>query len=109
MTWPTTSRHVRGYGAEWDRTRARILKRDSYLCQCDECKAHHRITEANEVHHIVSKAKAKARNWTDKQIDDDSNLTSLNGECHKRITHAEQGHELKPKRIIGLDGFPVGS
>lgn len=41
---PGVSRHQRGYGASWDKTRLRILKRDRGLCQ--ECLRRGAITEA---------------------------------------------------------------
>jgi 5-methylcytosine-specific restriction protein A len=112
VPWPTTSRQSRGYGSDWDKRRLRILERDGYLCQCAECKTHERTTgtpglEASEVHHLVSKAIARIRGWTDEQIDDDSNLSSRNTECHKRETITANGGTPKPKRIIGLDGFPI--
>lgn len=98
--WSTESRHKRGYGSAWTKIRKRILKRDNGLCQCNECQGGKvRITPANEVHHIISKAKGGT--------DDDSNLQAINNECHKRETAADQGKLLKPKATIGLDGWPV--
>lgn len=49
------SRHERGYGTDWDRLRVLILKRDHYLCQCDECKRTGRVLPAAEVDHIIPK------------------------------------------------------
>lgn len=98
--WSTESRHKRGYGSAWTKIRKRILKRDNGLCQCNDCQGGRvRITPANEVHHIISKAKGGT--------DDDSNLQAINNECHKRETAADQGKQLKPKAAIGLDGWPV--
>ena|SRR3989304_2858843 len=97
--WPTTSRHLRGYGNNWDKLRVQILKRDCGLCQCNECKANKLVTNATEVHHI----KAKADGGTDHP----DNLQAINTECHKRITAAEQGRTLKPKQVIGADGYPI--
>ena len=100
MTWSTLSRHERGYGKEWTRTRLRILKRDNGLCQCSECAGGQlRITVATEVHHI----KPKARGGTD----DMDNLQAINRECHQRETAAEQGRTLKAKVAIADDGWPV--
>jgi 5-methylcytosine-specific restriction protein A len=105
--WHTSSAHSRGYDAEWRKVRKIVLQRDNGLCQCDECQGgKKRLTAANEVHHIVSKARAKAMGWTRRQMDDMDNLQSVNSECHKRITAAEQGRTIKPKVEIGLDGFP---
>jgi 5-methylcytosine-specific restriction protein A len=107
MSWPTTSRHERGYDKHWDKQRLRILERDKYLCQCDRCKAEKRITPANEVNHIIPKTKAEAMGWTRAQMDDPSNLQAVNKECHRRITKEQQGHTYNPPRKIGLDGFPI--
>jgi 5-methylcytosine-specific restriction endonuclease McrA len=109
MTWSQISRHLRGYGAAWDRKRKRILERDRYLCQCDECKRDQRVTPAREVNHIVSKADGKARGWTDEQIDDDSNLQAINHDCHERVTKEQKGHKHHALRVIGADGFPIES
>jgi 5-methylcytosine-specific restriction enzyme A len=57
-----------------------VLRRDGYVCQCDECRRFKRVTEANEVDHIVPIARGGT--------DDMSNLRAINGECHKRITAA---------------------
>lgn len=75
------SRHERGYGSEWEKIRARILKRDGYVCQCEECKAAGRQKPASDVDHII----AKAHGGTD----DDENLRAMNGLCHKRKTARE--------------------
>ena len=105
--WSTTSRHERGYGYEWDKIRLLILERDAGNCQCPECLGGaKRIRKAREVHHIVSKAEAKRRGWTEEQIDAPSNLQAVNVECHKRMTAAEQGRTLKAKVVIGSDGWP---
>lgn len=105
MAWSKESRHKRGYGADWDKRRKRILVRDCGICQ--PCKAKGIIHGATEVDHIVSKAEGKRRGWTDAQIDSDENLQAINTDCHKAKTAAEQGRTLKPKVTIGLDGWPV--
>ena len=74
------SRHQRGYGTKWDKLRARILKRDKYLCQ--GCLKAGRATEAKTVDHII----AKAHGGTD----DDSNLQSLCWSCHRTKTSTER-------------------
>jgi 5-methylcytosine-specific restriction protein A len=107
MAWGKESRQARGYGAKWDRKRKRILERDCGLCQCRHCKASGAINIATEVDHIVSKAKARAMRWTDEQIEADSNLQSINHDCHLRKTEEEQGKTKRPKVTIGLDGWPV--
>ena len=98
--WSTESRHRRGYGSAWDRLRLVVLKRDNGLCQCNKCQGGKiRLTQANEVHHIVPKAKGGT--------DDLHNLQAINSECHKRETAKEQGRTLRPKRIISESGWPI--
>lgn len=75
------SRHERGYGADWDRLRALILKRDRYLCQCDECKRAIRVRPATEVDHRIPKSEGGT--------DDPANLSAINVDCHKRKTARE--------------------
>ena len=43
------SRHVRGYGTEWDKLRLRILQRDQWLCQCKDCKASAEISAGDKI------------------------------------------------------------
>lgn len=69
----------RGYGAGWRKRRLRVLLRDEYLCQ--PCLKVGRLTEANQVDHILNKADGGA--------DDDLNLQAICVECHKRKTARE--------------------
>lgn len=105
MAWSKLSRQERGYGAEWTKTRLRILKRDCGLCQCRHCKAENRVTPAHEVDHVVSKAKAAKLGWSKARIEADDNLQSINKDCHIRKTMEDEGRTIKVR--IGLDGFPV--
>jgi 5-methylcytosine-specific restriction protein A len=105
--WPTESRHKRGYGAKWDHARKFVLKRDGNLCQCVHCKADGRTTLATEVDHIVSRARAQALGWPKERTEHPNNLQAINADCHVRKTQEEQGKTVKPKRHIGLDGFPI--
>jgi 5-methylcytosine-specific restriction protein A len=82
------------------------LQSPPHLCQCQHCKAEGRIKLATHVDHVVSKAKAKAQGWTDAQIDHPSNLQAINADCHERKGIEEYGGKAKPKRRIGIDGFP---
>lgn len=108
--WPTESRQARGLGAAWDKVRLIVLRRDNGLCMCDRCQGGKlRATIATEVHHIVSRAEAKRRGWTQAQTDAMSNLASVNSDCHKRLDAAAQGRAYRPKTRIGLDGFPARS
>ena len=84
------SRHARGYGAEWDRIRVRILARAGGLCECDECKALGRVHLATEVDHRVPKAQGGT--------DDEKNLRAINVDCHKAKTLRER-RKPKPKNV----------
>lgn len=103
--WSTVSRHLRGYGSEWQKTRKRILQRDCGICQ--PCKRIGYIHQGNEVDHIVSKAEGKRLGWAQSRIECDDNLQTINADCHKLKTAKEQGRSLKPKQTIGIDGFPI--
>lgn len=81
------SRHARGYGAEWERTRKRILRRDKGLCQPHLKQGKYR--PAKQVDHIVSKAEARRRGWTEEMIEADENLQSICDDCHKQKTATE--------------------
>lgn len=95
MAWSTTSRHERGYGTAWDKLRKLILARDKHLCQ--PCLRKGRIHSANQVDHIVPKAKGGT--------DDPDNLQAICKPCHVEKTLADEGKRLKP--TIGADGWPV--
>ncbi|MES0444966.1 MAG: HNH endonuclease signature motif containing protein [Desulfobacterales bacterium] len=73
-------RHKRGYGASWTKTRIRILKRDSYLCQ--PCLSNDRYAPGTQVDHIIPKAKGGSN--------DDDNLQAICNECHKTKTANER-------------------
>lgn len=75
------SRHERGYGSNWDKLRLVVLKRDRYICQCDECQRLGLVKEATHVDHIV----AKAHGGNDELV----NLRAINKDCHKRKTAKE--------------------
>jgi 5-methylcytosine-specific restriction protein A len=75
------TRHERGYGAEWDVTRAAIMKRDAGLCQPCLQATPERVTRAYAVDHIVNKAEGGT--------DDESNLRAICRACHKAKTQEE--------------------
>jgi 5-methylcytosine-specific restriction endonuclease McrA len=99
MAWSKLSRHKRGYDHAWVKLRLHIMARDKYLCQ--ECLKEGRTTLANQVDHILSKAKGGKDNM--------NNLQSLCEPCHDRKTIEETGKTFKPKVKIGIDGFPIES
>lgn len=74
------SRQQQGYGRAWEILRARILKRDKYLCQT--CLRQGIATEAKAVDHI----KAKAFGGTDEE----TNLESICKQCHLIKTARER-------------------
>jgi len=94
MPWPTTSRHERGYGREWEKLRTAALQRDKHLCQ--PCLRRHRVTPAAQVDHINPKAKGGT--------DDMDNLQSICGPCHDAKTLTDEGKRAKVR--ISADGWP---
>lgn len=74
------NRHERGYGTKWDKLRLKVLKRDHY--QCQQCAKQNKIASANQVDHIIP----KARGGDDSFI----NLQSLCVACHRQKTIEER-------------------
>lgn len=95
MAWSKQSRHERGYGSAWVKTRANILKRDRHLCI--PCLMGGRPTPATQVDHIKPKAKGGT--------DDPTNLQAICDDCHNLKTAVDEGRKIPRK--IGLDGYPV--
>lgn len=59
-----------------------MLKRDGYLCQCEECQDGKRLPRvADEVDHIVPLSQGGT--------DDPGNLRAINHDCHKPKTARE--------------------
>ncbi|AZY52228.1 HNH endonuclease [Bordetella avium] len=85
------NRHQRGYGAAWDRMRELILKRDRYVCQCEECRSTGRVLPATEVDHRIPKSEGGS--------DDPVNLCAINVDCHKRKTAKESGRARARRRV----------
>lgn len=85
------TRQQRGYGAEWEQIRKRILARAKGLCECAECKELGRVRVAREVDHIVPKAQGGS--------DGDDNLQAMNVLCHKAKTLRERRPERKPAAV----------
>ena len=97
--WNKASRQERGYGAAWDRLRAVVLRRDNHLCQ--PCLRTGRPTQATEVDHI----KPKAEGGTNEA----DNLQAICSPCHAAKTKDEalRARGIKPRPVIGPDGWPV--
>lgn len=77
---PGKTRQERGYGRPWEIKRARIMKRDKYLCQ--NCRRDGIATKASSVDHIIPKAHGGT--------DDDFYLESLCWSCHRKKTATER-------------------
>ena len=76
----------RGYGWEWQKLRAQIMKRDGYRCRCDDCAASGAILPAHAVDHRTPKSQGGT--------DDPSNLQAINRDCHaKKTARDSRGHE----------------
>lgn len=103
--WSTVSRHERGYGTAWTKTRERILQRDFGICQ--PCLRRGKMHLGNEVDHIVSRAEARKRGLSKVWTESDDNLETTCREAHKIKTAEEIGRCFKVKQVIGLDGFAV--
>ncbi|OWV29467.1 HNH endonuclease [Halomonas campaniensis] len=78
---PDHKRSGRG-GRPWRRLRDAVMRRDRYLCQCDDCIKESRITPAHEVDHIIP----LSRGGKDLM----SNLRAISRDCHKRKTNREK-------------------
>jgi 5-methylcytosine-specific restriction endonuclease McrA len=90
------------------RIRGRRLQqiRDSWLYDhplCVHCLQRGRTAAATQLDHIV----ALANGGKDFDADDGKNRQGLCDECHELKTAADLGYTHKPKRVIGLDGFPI--
>jgi 5-methylcytosine-specific restriction protein A len=97
MAWSKESRQSRGYGAAWDKLRKQVMQRDCGICQT--CRKQGRVTIAQAVDHIRSKAKGGT--------DDLDNLAAICNPCHAIKTQEEQGKTLRVKLEVGPDGWPV--
>lgn len=73
------SRQSRGYGADWDRRRDQVLKRDAGICQ--PCMHDGVVHQGNEVDHKIPKAQGGT--------DDLDNLQTICRARHRAKTQAE--------------------
>jgi 5-methylcytosine-specific restriction protein A len=96
----TESNTARGYGSQWRKLRASVMRRDKCLCQ--PCLKAGSVTPARECDHITPKSKGGT--------DDMANLQAICSQCHSDKTQQEaaeaQGRQMKVQ--IGLDGWPIG-
>ncbi|VVL43015.1 Domain of uncharacterised function (DUF1983) [Klebsiella variicola] len=85
---PGKTRQERGYGRPWEIKRARIMKRDKYLCQ--NCRRDGIATKASSVDHIIPKAhggnaNSRVDNMAKTLSDSQSTQASLNTSLQSQI------------------------
>ncbi|TCU97306.1 5-methylcytosine-specific restriction protein A [Paracandidimonas soli] len=71
-------------GRPWRRLRDQVLRRDGYLCQCEDCAKKPVPLVAHEVDHIDN-----TRGSDGRLSDDPDNLRAINRDCHRRKTQRE--------------------
>lgn len=81
-------------GRKLQATRARVLRMNP---MCAHCLRKGLVRPAVEVDHILPLFKGGE--------DSTDNMQGLCAECHKVKTAQDKGH--KPRRTIGVDGWPV--
>lgn len=84
------SAHARGYGWDWQKLRAKVLKRDRGLCVV--CLGDGVTTLATDVDHVIPKSRGGT--------DDEANLQSLCDAHHKAKT-ALEAKQAKAARTYG--------
>lgn len=80
MAWAKTSRHQRGYGADHDRMRARLMQE---VKLCEECRRQGIVTPGTIADHIVPKARGGGN--------ERSNYQLLCKPCHGAKAASERG------------------
>jgi HNH endonuclease len=97
--WKNSNNESKRYGSTWVKLRCRILNRDRYLCQCEECKRDKRLTYADEVDHVIPVERGGS--------DAEWNLQAINHDCHKRKTVRDR-YGLNPDSgRCNIDGLPL--
>lgn len=81
--WATSKRSEKAglTGRAWRRLRDQIMKRDGYICRCDECRRTGTLKDAHEVDHIVPVSLGGS--------DRPENLRAISRECHRAKTQME--------------------
>jgi 5-methylcytosine-specific restriction protein A len=75
-----------GYDKHWVKIRKKVLERDGYICQCQECLGSGRIVPASQVDH-----KIPFKSLDDPLRLDMNNLQSLSAACHSKKTATQDG------------------
>jgi len=96
MAWPTTSRHLRGYGTAHDKMRKHLL---ATVVTCEGCERQGRSTPGAIADHI----KPLAEGGTGER----SNYQLLCEHCSDAKTLADKGQTALPKGGVGRDGRPT--
>lgn len=78
------SRHKRGYGTDWDKTREVVKVRANGLCE--PCLAVGIVHEGHECDHVISKAEWRRLHRSLAGVDALTNLQWMNRDCHARKT-----------------------
>jgi len=84
------TRHERGYGAQWGKLRAMVMRRDGGICRCAQCQQTGAVVRADEVDHRVPKHLGGT--------DDPANLQAISRACHR----AKTAREAAAARGVGL-------
>lgn len=78
--------YQKGANYGFENTKAKVLNRDNYTCQC--CKGRHKGNRL-EVHHIIHRSNGGS--------DEENNLITLCSVCHYNVHHGKQELNLKGK------------
>ena len=80
--------YQRGANYGFENTKAKVLDRDRYTCQC--CKGKHKHKDSKlEVHHIIFRSQGGS--------DEEDNLITLCSTCHYNVHHGKQKLNSKGK------------
>ena len=88
------SAHERGYSSRWRKV-SKMFLREHPLCECEDCKKHHRLTTANVVHHILPHHGNYELFW------DEDNWQAMSKKCHDKYHTLERrasGEQTHNKR-----------
>jgi 5-methylcytosine-specific restriction enzyme A len=89
----------RGYNYRWQRESKHFLWQHPLCARCEQL-GRHQLAEV--VDHVQPHRGDPGLFW------DQANWQTLCKVCHDKKTLLEQGKQCKPKRKIGVDGYPIG-